>query len=101
MAKGMTIGINAIVAGQAVVPICLEVGLHEIGLDLPVAVSTDGLVKGGIAIRMAVPAGKTGTFCTFLVRSQGIPRWCMRELNTLEIRQGRIHAMMVRVAVSA
>jgi hypothetical protein len=65
------------------------------------AVSTNGLIECAIAIRVAVPASKTGTVCTFRVRSQRISGRLMRELKILENRKRRIHAMMVGMTVSA
>ena len=38
-------GVFAVMAGQAVTPECLHMGLHEIGFDLLVAGCTHGLIK--------------------------------------------------------
>ena len=46
MVESVTVGIDPIVAAQAVLSISLEVGWHEFGLDLLVAGHTDSLVKG-------------------------------------------------------
>ena len=53
----VTVCIDSIVTAQAFIPIGLEVSLHEIGLDLFVAGSADGLVKLDKAI------GVTGVTC--------------------------------------
>ena len=45
MVKIVPVGINPIVASQAVLAVSLEVSLHEIGFDLFVAGNADGLVK--------------------------------------------------------
>ena len=48
------VGINAIVAGQAVVAIFLAVGLQEGCIHLGMAGAADGLVETGVALGMAV-----------------------------------------------
>ena len=50
MIEVVTIGVNPIVASQAVIFISLEMVLHEIGLDLLVTGRADGLVKLGIVV---------------------------------------------------
>jgi hypothetical protein len=61
MVEVVTVGVDPIVAGQAVVSISLQMGLHEIGLDLLVAGRADSLVKLGISICMTCGADKWGT----------------------------------------
>jgi len=61
MVEVMAVAIDAIMAGQAGVPIRLEMGLHEICFDLLVAVRTDGLVETGIAIEMTGAASESCT----------------------------------------
>jgi len=101
MVEGVPVSIDAVMTSQAIIPIGLEMGLHEIGLDLRMAIGTDGLVKCGIAIYVAIPASKTGSVAPFLVRSQGISRRLMRELKILENREGRLCALVVGMAFAA
>lgn len=74
MIEGVPIGIDAVMASQAVIPVCLEMGLHEVGFDLFMTVQTDCLIEFGIAIHMTVPATEWGTVGLLLMRSKGIPR---------------------------
>jgi len=73
MVEVVTVGVNPIVTSQAVISISLEVGLHEIGLDLLMASCTDGLVKPGIAIDVTSIASKRRTIRLALVSGEGIP----------------------------
>ena len=101
MVEGVPVSIDAVMTSQAIIPIGLEMRLHEIGLDLRMAIGTDGLVKCGIAIYVAIPASKTGSVAPFLVCSQGISRRLMRELKILENRKGRLCALVIGMAFAA
>jgi len=72
MIKGVTICVNPIVAGQAVISIRLKVGLHEIGFDLLMTGCTDGTVEPGIASNMASSTSKRRTVRLALVGLEGI-----------------------------
>jgi hypothetical protein len=63
MVEIMAIGINPIMASQAVIAISLDVGLHEISLDLLVTGNADSLVKHYIAIHVAGFTNKKRTIC--------------------------------------
>ena len=74
MVEGVTVGVNPIVARQAVISISLEVGWHEISFDLLVAGRADGLVKRCIAINMAGIASKRRAIRLQLVGGESIPK---------------------------
>jgi hypothetical protein len=48
MAEIVPVRVDSVVARQAIIPISLQMGLHEIGLDLLVTGCTDSLIKFGI-----------------------------------------------------
>lgn len=77
--KSMPVGIDTVMASQAVIPVCLEMGLHEVGFDLFMTVHTDCLIEFGIAIQVTVPATERGTVGLLLMHSKGIPRQFMRK----------------------
>jgi hypothetical protein len=74
MVEGVAVGVNPIVASQAVISISLEVGLHKISLDLLVAGRADGLIKLCIAIDMTSIASKRRTIRLALVGAESIPK---------------------------
>jgi hypothetical protein len=72
MVEIVSIGINPIVASQAVLTVSLEVGLHILNIDLLMAGSADGLIKLCVAANVASTAHKRRTIRLVLVGSQGI-----------------------------
>ena len=74
MVEIVTIGVDPIVASQAVFAISLEVRLHKLSIDLLVAGGTDGLVKLCIAINMASFTSKRRTIGLSLVGVKGIAK---------------------------
>ncbi len=74
MVEVVTIGVNPIVARQAIISISLHVGWHEISLDLLVAGCANGLVKRCISIGVAGIASKRRAIRLELVGSESIPK---------------------------
>jgi len=72
--KCVTISINPIVTAQAILPISLQVRLHEGSFNLFVAGRTDGLIKTDIAIRVTIRACEGIPIRPGLVRSKGISK---------------------------
>ena len=66
------ISVNAVVPGQAVLPISLAMNLHEIKLDFLVTDQADRLVKFGKVIPVAIAANKRRTIALFLVGDEEI-----------------------------
>lgn len=65
-------GIYAVMAAQAIIPISLAVGMHEIRLDLLMTVRTDRLVEIGKVICVAIIATERGTIGQLGVRGERI-----------------------------
>ena len=101
MVEVVPVGINAIVATQAVIPIGLQVRLHEIGLDLLVAVRTNGLVHPGEVLFMAIRTRKGSAMILGIVGSSGKTKSVVGNIDLLKISQGGLSAFMIGMAVLA
>jgi hypothetical protein len=97
----MTICINPIVAGQAVLAISLEVRLHKLKINLLVAGHTDRLVKLSIAADMAGLAHKRRTIRLALVGVKGIAKNLVLNISHGHIGQWSIRPAVVGVTGSA
>ena len=95
------ISVNAVMAGQAVLPICMAMDLHELKLDFLVTDHADRLVEFGKIIPVAIVANKRRTIGLFLVGEEGITSEIMREIHILHIGQRCFRAAMIRVTFSA
>ena len=67
MVKAVAISVDPIMTAQTIIPVGLEMGLHEISIDCPVAVRADGLIELGIAIDVTCIAHKRRTIRLALV----------------------------------
>ena len=72
--KCVTICINPIMTAQAILPICLQVGLHEGSFYLFVAGRTDGLIKMDIPIRVTIRAREDVPIRPGHMRGKGISK---------------------------
>jgi hypothetical protein len=72
--KCVTICINPIVTAQAILSICLQVGLHEVSFNLFMAGRTDSLIKMGIAICMTIRAREDVPIRLGHMRSKGVSK---------------------------
>jgi hypothetical protein len=61
MAEIVPVRVDSVVARQAIIPVSLQMRLHEIGLDLLVTGYTGSLIKFGIGCSVAGAAEKRGT----------------------------------------
>jgi hypothetical protein len=61
MAEIVPVRVDSVVARQAIIPISLQMRLHEIGLDLLVTGRTGSLIKFGIVGSVAGAAEKGST----------------------------------------
>ena len=93
----MAISINPIVTAQAIVRVDLEVGLHEISIDLLVTGSADGLVKLAVAIYMTGVTSKRGAIRLMGVSSQCIPKRIMRDIYFSHVGQGNSRPAVIGV----
>jgi hypothetical protein len=95
----VTVCVDPIVAGQAIIPVSQDVGLHEIGLDLLVAGCTYGLVKFGIAIYMTGIAKKKGSIRHELVGSECIPEVGVCHLDLGNVRHFCVRSKVIVMAI--
>jgi hypothetical protein len=69
--------------GQAVRPIGLEMGLHKISLDLPVAGCAHRLVEFDIVLAVAIRAGKRRAIRQGFMRGEFISKGLMGTIDDL------------------
>jgi hypothetical protein len=97
----VTIGIDAIVASQAVITIRLDMCGHEIGLDLLVASHADRLVKFSISVDVAGLARKRRTIRLALVGVKRIAKYLVLNICHRHVGQWGIRAAVIGVTGAA
>jgi hypothetical protein len=96
-----SIGVQPVMAGQAVVSIIPGMGLHEGRVDFDVAGAADSLVKSNVSLRVAIIAIKWRTVRVDLMSIQGISHHIVREFDGAHVCQGGISTVMLGVTVMA
>ena len=69
MVKAVTISVDPIMTAQTIIPVGIEMGLHEIRIDCPVAGRADCQIEIGIAIDVTRIANKRRSIRLALVSS--------------------------------
>jgi hypothetical protein len=90
--------VHSIMAGQTIVPICLDVAGHPAHIPLPMAVLTGGHVKRLQSLRVTIRTGKRLTVCFLLMRRQRKTHRFVGEILHGDVGQRRIRPLVLGMA---
>ncbi len=98
--KVSAVGLDTVVAGKTIFAIRRNMRLHEIGIDILMALAACSLLKKGDALCVAVGTRKGGQICLDLMGCQRKADQLMREICGDKFGERRIGAAMLGMTVS-